>query len=168
MVQCDGNFNKYWATNTSQSLELQDANVDRRYQLSLSRDAPLISSHPTEAPNDACINRSSSDIDDDRRAASYHRERHDPGLRTDAAFRNRRNMRRRPSSQDGQDEHAAYFRQTGSTRLMDNLIIMPQFDGSGDLELFLKRFQSIAACCNWNESEMLFGRNRVSWITHNT
>ena len=39
---------------------------------------------------------------------------------------------------------------------MDSSIVLPQFDGSGDLELFLKRFQSIASFYNWSERETLF------------
>ena len=47
-------------------------------------------------------------------------------------------------------------RKRGSSKPIDSSITVPQFDGSGDLELFLKRFQSIAAYYNWDDSELLF------------
>ena len=41
-------------------------------------------------------------------------------------------------------------------RPVDNSVIVPRFDGSGDLELFLKRFMSVAQYYRWTEEEKLF------------
>ena len=39
---------------------------------------------------------------------------------------------------------------------IDGSIVIPKFDGTGDLDLFLKRFQAIADYCNWNDRDTLF------------
>jgi predicted aspartyl protease len=41
-------------------------------------------------------------------------------------------------------------------RQIDNSIVVPQFDGSGDLELFLKRFMLVSRYYRWSEEEKLF------------
>ena len=41
-------------------------------------------------------------------------------------------------------------------RPVDNSITVPRFDGGGDLELFLKRFMSVAQYYCWTEDEKLF------------
>ena len=63
------------------------------------------------------------------------------------------NMRRRSSSQG---EPSIFERNSIPRRPMDSSIAVLHFDGSGDLELFLKRFQSIASFYSWNERETLF------------
>ncbi|HSN23670.1 MAG TPA: hypothetical protein VLS45_05815, partial [Methylomicrobium sp.] len=41
-------------------------------------------------------------------------------------------------------------------RPIDSSIVVPRFDGTGDLELFLKRFLSVARFYSWTEEETLF------------
>ncbi|HSN24302.1 MAG TPA: hypothetical protein VLS45_09100, partial [Methylomicrobium sp.] len=41
-------------------------------------------------------------------------------------------------------------------RPLDNSILLPTFDGYGDLNLFLQRFESIAKHCGWLPEELLF------------
>ena len=41
-------------------------------------------------------------------------------------------------------------------RPLDHSIILPTFDGYGDLSLFIQRFESIAAHCGWPPEELLF------------
>jgi hypothetical protein len=41
-------------------------------------------------------------------------------------------------------------------RPLDNSILLPTFDGYGDLNLFLQRFESIAKHCGWSPEELLF------------
>ena len=58
------------------------------------------------------------------------------------------------------------FRQTAPNRTsevkgrkprpVDSSVTVPRFDGSGDLELFLKRFMSVAQFYCWTEDEKLF------------
>lgn len=65
------------------------------------------------------------------------------------------NQRRRSSSWDATAEARSCHRR-GPARPIDGSIVIPKFDGSGDLELFLKRFQAIAEYCHWNDRETLF------------
>ena len=63
--------------------------------------------------------------------------------------------RRRSSSWDN-SERSSYRRQRDPVKPIDGSIVIPKFDGTGDLDLFLKRFQAIADYCNWNDRDTLF------------
>jgi hypothetical protein len=41
-------------------------------------------------------------------------------------------------------------------RPLDHSVVLPSFDGYGDLNLFLQKFDTIAAHYNWNSQELLF------------
>jgi hypothetical protein len=41
-------------------------------------------------------------------------------------------------------------------RRVDQFVVMPRFDGTGDLELFLQRFRTLADYYGWSNSEQLF------------
>lgn len=42
------------------------------------------------------------------------------------------------------------------SRPVDSSVTVPRFDGTGDLELFLKRFMSVAQYYGWTDNEKLF------------
>ena len=48
------------------------------------------------------------------------------------------------------------FREHQAPRRVDQSIEMPRFDGTGDLELFLRRFQTLAEYFDWRGEEKLF------------
>ena len=64
--------------------------------------------------------------------------------------------RRRSKSVDDWDHDRRKSIEGGKSRPIDSSVAVPRFDGSGDLELFLKRFKSVAQYYSWTESEKLF------------
>ena len=64
--------------------------------------------------------------------------------------------RRSISADRGVTPLPSNYRNSSRQRPVDNSITVPRFDGTGDVELFLKRFQSVAQYYGWNDKEQVF------------
>jgi len=71
------------------------------------------------------------------------------------------NQNRRRSMSDELEHDRRKSLKVGKSRPIDSTITVPRFDGSGDLELFLKRFKSVAQYYCRTESETLFRLEHV-------
>ena len=85
------------------------------------------------APTVSGVRPEQNDID------SYQRERHRAKGRCRRSF-----------------SAACALREHQASRRVDQSIEMPRFDGTGDLELFLRRFQTLAEYFDWRGEEKLF------------
>ena len=97
-----------------------------------------------DRPRPASFKRDTADINRQHRLHGQRRSL--SADQCDAELRNEPSCRSRPR----------FGSVTSESRRVDHSIEMPRFDGAGDLQLFLQRFNTIADYYNWAAEEKLF------------